>query len=113
VRTSAGLDPATRRLQVMAEVEDPEGLLRPEMFARFRIAVGEPREAPSVPLAAVIHRGAEAHVWVALPGNRFELRALKAGLRDGAAIEAREGLAPGERIVTGGALFIDRAARVD
>jgi cobalt-zinc-cadmium efflux system membrane fusion protein len=113
VRTAAGLDPATRRLQVMAEVEDPEGVLRPEMFARFRIEVGEAREAASVPLAAVIQRGSEAHVWAALPGNRFELRRLEGGLRQGAALEAKSGVEAGERIVTGGALFIDRAARLD
>ena len=34
----AGLDPATRRLTVRAEVQDPEHLLKPEMFATFRIA---------------------------------------------------------------------------
>lgn len=113
LRSAAGLDPATRRLQVMAEVEDPEGVLRPEMFANFRIEVGARREGPSVPLGAVIFRGAEAHVWVALPGNRFELRTIRPGLRDGPVIEVLEGLAAGERTVTAGALFIDRAARVE
>jgi cobalt-zinc-cadmium efflux system membrane fusion protein len=113
VRTAAGLDPATRRLQVMAEVDDPEGVLRPEMFAHFRIEVGEAREAAAVPLAAVIRRGSDAYVWAALPGNRFELRKLDGGLRQGAALEAKSGVEAGERIVTGGALFIDRAARLD
>ncbi|MCX8134457.1 MAG: efflux RND transporter periplasmic adaptor subunit [Roseococcus sp.] len=113
VRTAAGLDPLTRRLTVMAEVQDPEGLLRPEMFATFRIQVGEPREAPAVPTSAVIFRGAEAHVWVALPGNRFELRHIETGLRQEGMIEARAGLAAGERLVTGGALFIDRASRIE
>jgi cobalt-zinc-cadmium efflux system membrane fusion protein len=113
VRSAAGLDPATRRLMVMAEVEDPEGVLRPEMFANFRIEVGPAREGPAVPMSAVIFRGREAHVWVALPGNRFELRHIEAGIRDGAMIEAREGLTAGERVVTGGALFIDRAARIE
>jgi cobalt-zinc-cadmium efflux system membrane fusion protein len=113
VRTAAGLDPVSRRLTVMAEVQDPEGLLRPEMFATFRISVGDVREAPAVPTSAAIFRGSEAHVWVALPENRFELRRIEAGMRQDGMIEARAGLAAGDRIVTGGALFIDRASRIE
>jgi cobalt-zinc-cadmium efflux system membrane fusion protein len=113
VRMSAGLDPATRRLTVMAEVQDPENLLKPEMFANFRIAVGEAKISPAVPVSAVIFRGPEANLWVALEGNRFALRRIAPGIRDGDMLQVDEGLAAGERVVTGGALFIDRAARID
>jgi cobalt-zinc-cadmium efflux system membrane fusion protein len=83
------------------------------MFATFRISVGDVREAPAVPASAAIFRGSEAHVWVALPENRFELRRIEAGMRQDGMIEARAGLAAGDRIVTGGALFIDRASRIE
>ncbi|WP_431301420.1 efflux RND transporter periplasmic adaptor subunit [Sediminicoccus sp. BL-A-41-H5] len=113
VRTSAGLDPTTRRLTVMAEVQDPEGVLRPEMFANFRITVGEAERSPAVPASAVIFRGAEAFVWVALPEGRFTMRRITPGIRAGDMIQVKEGLEAGDRLVTGGALFIDRAARID
>lgn len=109
----AGLDPVTRRLTVRAEVLDPDRLLKPEMFANFRIAIGEGEQGVAVPVNAVIYRGAEASVWVALEGNRFILRRILPGIRAGDMLEVREGLQPGERVVTGGALFIDRAARTD
>ena len=83
------------------------------MFATFRIAVGEAREAIAVPVSAVIYRGAEASVWVALDGNRFMLRRITVGIRAGDMLEVTDGLNHEERIVTGGALFIDRAARID
>ncbi|MFC7476821.1 efflux RND transporter periplasmic adaptor subunit [Dankookia sp. GCM10030260] len=111
--TSAGLDPTTRRMTVRAEVLDPDHLLKPEMFATFRISVGEERRAVAVPVNAMIYRGAEASVWVALDGNRFILRRVKTGIRSGDMVEVPEGLQPGEHVVTGGALFIDRAARID
>ena len=111
--TSAGLDPVTRRMTVRAEVLDPEGLLKPEMFATFRIEVGEAQRAVAVPVNALIYRGAEASVWVALDGNRFILRRVRTGIRAGEVVEVTEGLQPGEHVVTGGALFIDRAARID
>ena len=109
----AGLDPTTRRLTVRAEVRDPERLLKPEMFATFRISVGEGQRNVSVPVNAVIYRGADASVWVALDGNRFILRRIRPGIRQGEHVEVVDGLKPGERVVTGGALFIDRAARID
>jgi len=113
VRMSAGLDATTRRMTVMAEIQDPGSVLKPEMFATFRIAVGEMARSPAVPAAAVIFRGAEANIWASLPDNRFEMRRITPGIRTGDLIQVTQGLNEGERIVTGGALFIDRAARID
>lgn len=113
VRTAAGLDPTTRRLMVLAEIPDPNNELRPEMFATFRIEVGDATRAPAVPASAVIFRGSEANVWVSLPEGRFVMRRITPGVRSGDMIEARAGLADGDRVVTGGALFIDRASRID
>ncbi|MBL6079356.1 efflux RND transporter periplasmic adaptor subunit [Belnapia sp. T18] len=109
----AGLDPTTRRLTVRAEVKDPEHLLKPEMFATFRISVGEGEQNVGVPVNAIIYRGAEASVWLALDDNRFILRRIRPGIRAGDMVEVTDGLNPGDRVVTGGALFIDRAARID
>jgi cobalt-zinc-cadmium efflux system membrane fusion protein len=110
---AAGLDPATRRLAVRAAISDPDGLLKPEMFAAFRIAVGGAEEAVAVPARALIHRGAEAFLWEALDDTRFALRPVRTGLHDGEMVQVTQGLTPGARIVTAGALFIDRAATAD
>ncbi|MEO3473229.1 efflux RND transporter periplasmic adaptor subunit [Roseomonas sp. CAU 1739] len=109
----SSLDATSRRLPVRAEVQDPDGVLKPEMFANFRIAVGGDGNALGVPADAVIHRGAETSVWAALDGNRFALRKVALGRRAGNMFEVRDGLEPGARIVTAGALFIDRAAAAD
>ncbi|WP_421996046.1 efflux RND transporter periplasmic adaptor subunit [Roseococcus sp.] len=113
VRTAAGLDPTTRRLTVMAEILDPNGELRPEMFATFHISVGEASLAPAIPASAVVVRGDETSVWLALADDRFIMRPITLGVRQDGIIQAQAGLAVGERIVTGGALFIDRATRID
>jgi cobalt-zinc-cadmium efflux system membrane fusion protein len=83
------------------------------VLATFRIALGQPQRSVAVPANAVIHRGPEASVWVALDGNRFILRRIAPGIRSGDMLEVTEGLNDGERVVTGGALFIDREARID
>ncbi|MBS7809780.1 efflux RND transporter periplasmic adaptor subunit [Roseococcus pinisoli] len=113
VRTAAGLDATTRRLTVMAEVLDPNRELRPEMFATFHIEVGQAMHAPAVPLNAVIFRGDEANVWVSLPDRRFVMRRITPGIRSGDVIQAQAGITSDDRLVTGGALFIDRASRID
>jgi cobalt-zinc-cadmium efflux system membrane fusion protein len=41
------------------------------------------------------------------------MRPIRIGNRSGETLEVTQGLRPGDRIVTGGALFIDRAARID
>jgi len=110
---SAGLDPMTRRLTVRAEIPDPERLLKPEMFATFHITFGEPTRSVSAPADAVVHRGSEASVWVVLDGNRFVRRGIATGMLVRDMLQVTDGLQAGERVVTHGALFIDRAARTD
>ncbi len=107
---AASLDPATRRLAVRSEVENPDRLLKPEMFASFTIVTGDDRASPGVPSAAVVYEGERAHVWVARPDGAVEARDVKLGLTNGDFVQVVEGLKPGESIVTRGALFIDRAA---
>jgi len=110
---AAGLDPTNRRLTVRAEIADPEHLLRPEMSATFHITFGEPTRSISVPANAVVHKGPEASVWVLSEGDRFVLRGVATGMLVGDMLQVTDGLKEGERVVTHGALFIDRAARKD
>lgn len=108
---AASIDPATRRLAVRAEIANPDGLLKPEMFASFRITTGDERTSPAVPAGAIVYEGAQARVWVAGDGGRIGLREIRPGRSDGGMVEVLDGLKPGERVVTSGTLFIDRAVK--
>ncbi|MGV7031335.1 efflux RND transporter periplasmic adaptor subunit [Methylobacterium symbioticum] len=110
---AASLDPATRRLAVRSEVDNPDRVLKPEMFATFTIITGKAQPSPAVPLAAVVYEGANAHVWVARPDGAIVARAVKLGLINGDNAQVVDGLSAGEEVVTRGALFIDRAASGD
>ena len=107
-----GIDPNTRRLAVRAEVENPDGILKPEMFASFSIVTGEESSSPAVPESAVVYEGATARVWVQ-QDDAVALRAIRAGRTRDGMVEVVAGLQAGERVVTSGTLFIDRAGRGD
>ncbi|MBV8613254.1 MAG: efflux RND transporter periplasmic adaptor subunit, partial [Acetobacteraceae bacterium] len=103
------IDPNTHRLPVRAEVENADGLLKPEMFASFTIVTGTGSVAPAVPADAVVYEGDTAHVWVARDDRRLVLRTIKPGLTSDGMVQVLAGLSPGEKVVTAGSLFIDRA----
>ena len=107
------VDPNTHRLTVRAELENSEGRLKPEMFATFSIITGGGTLAPAVPDSAIVYEGDTARVWVAKDGGVIESRALRTGRTVNGMVEAIAGIEVGERIVTSGTLFIDRAARPD
>lgn len=107
---ASSIDPTTRRLPVRAEIENANGALKPEMFASFSIAAGGESESAAVPEQAIVYEGDSARVWVMQPGNNLSLRQIRTGRTRDGMVEVLSGLSPGEKVVTAGALFIDRAA---
>ena len=80
------------------------------MFASVTILTGEGDSSPAVPRDAVIYDGQSAHVWVARDDHSVEPRMIKTGLDNGQMVQVLDGLNPGEKVVTKGSLFVDRAA---
>jgi membrane fusion protein, heavy metal efflux system len=108
---ATALDPTTRRLMVRATVQNPVGLLKPEMFASVKIFTGEGDAAPAVPHDAIIYEGESAHAWaVRDEGKAIELRRVTIGLTSGNMVEVLSGLTSDDRVITKGSLFIDRVA---
>ena len=107
---AAAIDPATRRLLVRATIDNKDGLLKPEMFANVTIYSPDNHAAAAAPKQALIYEGDKVRVWVAHDDKSVELRQIKTGLVNGDLVEVTGNLKPGERIVTKGSLFIDRAA---
>jgi cobalt-zinc-cadmium efflux system membrane fusion protein len=107
------IDPNTHRLPVRADVENPDGALKPGMFANFSIITGEASTAPAVPQEAIVYEGERARVWVAGDGDTLALREIRTGRTSDGLVEVLAGLSAGEKVVTSGTVFIDRAARAD
>jgi cobalt-zinc-cadmium efflux system membrane fusion protein len=107
----AAVDPVSRRVAVRATIPNADGKLKPQMFASFSIITSGESQAPAVPEEAIIHEGEAAHVWVVQRDNNLTLREIRTGRITNGMVEVLDGLKPGERVVTRGSLFIDRAAQ--
>jgi len=107
----AASDVATRRVVVRSEIPNPDGALKAEMFATFRIATGEGNSAPAVPVAAIIRDGDVTSVWVEDQPMVFRRRQVRVGLEQDGRAQIREGLKPGEVVVGRGAIFVDNEWR--
>jgi cobalt-zinc-cadmium efflux system membrane fusion protein len=107
---SPTVDPVTHRVAVRAEVENPDGALKPQMFASFAIALDDARPGLAIPESALVHDGNRPHVWIADSDGALVRRDVTIGRRAGGFVEVASGLNAGERVITDGPLFVDRAA---
>lgn len=74
--------------------------------------VTEPLEALSVPNEAIIESEGDRIVYVQIDKGRYEPRQIRPGLQGELYTEVREGLKPGEQVVTFGSFFIDADHRL-
>ncbi len=100
------LDPRTRSARVRFALPNPDGLLRPDMYAE--VTLHRPtREVLRVPTDALIPAGDAALVFVALGAGRFGPRRVTVGERGREFAEVTSGLAAGELVVTQANFLVD------
>jgi cobalt-zinc-cadmium efflux system membrane fusion protein len=108
------IDANTHRLSVRAELDNPDGALKPEMFASFRIITGPAAASLAIPIGALVYEGSDVHVWVANPADKtIQEREIRLGVIQDGMAQVLDGLQPGDQVVTSGSLFIDRAVTGD
>ena len=101
------LKPETRTVSVRIEVSNPEGLMKPAMYADVVFHVGDEAAVAAVPASSVIDSGSRQVVLIAKGEGRFEPRAVKLGRRGGGYVEVLEGVSAGEEVVTSATFLID------
>jgi len=105
------LSAETRTLRVRAEVENPDNMLKPEMYAEIKIKVTLGSRL-SVPLNAIVNTGARKLVFVDKGEAGFEPREVKTGFEGDDYSEILSGVRAGETVVTSANFLIDSEARL-
>lgn len=100
------VDAATRTIKVRAWVNNPAHKLKPEMFARLQLEVGDMAQLITIPREAVLEVDGRQFVYVVMERDRFVKREVKVSNISPAQVRVLEGLTPGQRIVIKGAVLI-------
>jgi cobalt-zinc-cadmium efflux system membrane fusion protein len=106
---SGTLDPVTRTARVRCTFENPDKLLKPEMYAQARITASDEKKAVAIPRDALVRMGEQNVVFVQLgaaPGNRVRFERVPVAVDEtvqGDFIPVEHGLDAGARVVVHGA----------
>lgn len=105
------IDKAGRSIVVRARIGNADGALRPGLFARVRLTLALRADALFVPEEAIQPQGERVFVFKVADGGEgkpqvAKLTEIKLGGRRRGEVEVREGLAPGDLVVTAGLLKV-------
>lgn len=108
-RIAPMLDPNVRRVQVRAEIDNPDGRLRPAMFARARLIDPRADSVVRLPAESVITGGVHPTVFVETGPGEFIQRRIRIAFQDAESVWLEPdngGVATGEKVVTDGAMLL-------
>ncbi|SFD32042.1 membrane fusion protein, Cu(I)/Ag(I) efflux system [Bosea sp. CRIB-10] len=97
----------TRTGRVRVELDNPDGVLKPDMYVEAQIATGDDEPVLNIADDAVIDSGARQIVLIDKGEGRFEPREVKLGRRGAGRVEIMEGVAAEDRIVVSANFLID------
>jgi Cu(I)/Ag(I) efflux system membrane fusion protein len=108
---SPTVDPSSRTVKVRVDMQNPEGLLKLDMFLNTVIKIDLPN-AIVVPKSAVISSGKKDVVWIQKEANVFEPREVRLGAESKDGVQILEGITEDEPIVVSGGYLLDSESQL-
>jgi HlyD family secretion protein len=97
-RFAWSLDPTNRSLRTEIDVPNPEGMLRPGMFATVAIQLDKRPAVLVLPATAILHEGLDSFCLIVADG-KVQKQPIQTGLRSGNEVEIRAGLTPEQAVI--------------
>ncbi|MCG9642338.1 efflux RND transporter periplasmic adaptor subunit [Vibrio sp. Isolate34] len=101
------LDPKTRTLRVRLKFSNPNGELKPNMFANIALKPISDDQVLTIPRSSVIHSGGMTRVVLSEGEGKYRSARIEVGREAGDKIEVLQGLTQGEHIVTSAHFMLD------
>jgi Cu(I)/Ag(I) efflux system membrane fusion protein len=101
------LDASTRTLRVRVRFDNPDFLLKPNMYVRLQIHAATDQQTVYIPREALIRSGSMDRVVLALGDGRYKSVVVNAGIESDASVEILEGLSKDDVVVTSAQFLID------
>lgn len=95
------VDPQSRTIAVRAEIDNPDGLLKPGMLLNATLRA-DPRRSIAVSEGTIVPLGPDRFVYIAGADGKAERRAVKTGRRNLGQVEILSGLRLGEPVIVDG-----------
>jgi len=108
---SPAADERTKGFAVEITLDNPGGALKQGMYAEVYLVTEKAEDILTVPVEAVLERGARRVVFV-VAGGEAEERAVVTGVSDGRRTEIKEGLTEGEMVAVAGHQTLTNGAKV-
>ncbi len=105
------VDPTTRIMKLRLEADNPDFVLRPDMFVDVELPISMPAGL-TIPVDALIDSGREQRVYVERSRGIFEPRLVEVGWRYGDRVQIVRGLNEGERVVSAGTFLVNSESRL-
>ena len=105
------VNPQTRTIRVRADLFNPQGLLKPDMFVTAKV-FSPPVRGVVVPSSSVLYTGNGNVAWVEVRPGVFTMRNVTVGISEGDKFQILAGLRSGEQVVTQGGFLIDSEAQL-
>jgi membrane fusion protein, multidrug efflux system len=106
------IDQTTGTIEMRATFPNPDRRLWPGQFVNVTVTLGSDENATTVPAAAVQNGQQGAFVFVVKPDSTVDLRPIEVARSAGPQTVVRNGLTPGETVVTDGQLRLVPGSRV-
>jgi cobalt-zinc-cadmium efflux system membrane fusion protein len=100
------VDPNTRTIKVRAWVSNEAHKLKPEMFARLNIDLGDGASFIAVPKESVLEIDGKEYVYIVEGENRYVKHEVKVATASADQLRILDGVKPGDRVVTKGAILL-------
>ncbi len=109
ISVGSAVDPQTRTVPMLAQTDNPDDLLKADMFVRIILDSSAVEEALTVPSSAVVEKDGLKYVFV--PAGKddpraFHLRPVDVGRQALGRTVIKAGLNAGDTVVTSGAFFL-------
>ena len=102
---------STRTVRIRCTLNNPDGLLKPQMYATLTSSTSLGRRL-TVPVDAVIDTGLRQIVYVDNGDDTFQPREVRAGISAGGLREILSGVKDGEKVAATGTFLIDSEAQL-
>ena len=103
---ASAINEASRTITVRAELKNPAGKLKPQMFGELHISSGNNSKALLVPTESVVKIDKDDCVFILKSDSVFQKRTVQLGSTQDEMIEIISGVKEGEKVVIKGSFYL-------